>query len=112
MWSNCSFQASYCRNVGVFFPDAVHSLVDPAQACVHKQAALCVPAGQYWDAFMVSQEYLSGSEDKPHLFLCSAWVFTLSARHCECVPETQAPSLIPCQMKGYSNSHPCLTLQY
>lgn len=76
----------------------------------HERAVLCVPAGQYWDAFMVSQEYLSGSEVKPHLFLCAARVFGLSARHCEFVPETQASTLILCQMKGYSNNVPCLTL--
>lgn len=90
---------------------AAHSfLASWAQPFFHERAVLCVPAGQYWDAFMVSQECLSGSEEKPHLFLCAARVFGLSACHCEFVPKTQASTLILCQMKGYSNNVPCLTL--
>lgn len=45
-------------------------------------------------------------EKRPHLFLCVARVFGLSARHCEFVPETQASALILCQMKGRSNNRP------
>lgn len=51
-------------------------------------------------------------KEMPHLFLCAARVFELSARHCEFAPLTQASALILCQMKGYSNNVPCLTLLY
>lgn len=61
---------------------------------------LCESMGQYWDAFKVSWEYTSGSKEKPHLFLFAARVFWLSARRCVFVPQTQASTLILCQMKG------------
>lgn len=53
-----------------------------------------------------------GRKEMPHLFLCASRVFELSARHCEFAPQTQASALILCQMKGYSNNVPCLTLLY
>lgn len=61
---------------------------------------------------MVSQEYLSVLKEKPHLFLYAATVFGLSACHCEFVPRTEVSTLILCQMKGYGNNVPCLTLLY
>lgn len=75
-----------------------------------RQQCYAVSAGQHWDAFKVSQECLSGLKERPHLFLCAAWVFGLSARHCAFFPQTQASTLILCQMKDYSNNIPCLTL--
>lgn len=92
-----------------FFKKAVHSV---CVSSAHPFSVLCESAGQYWDAFKVSWEYVSGSKEKPHLFLRTARVFWLSARHCAFVPQTQASTLILCQMKGYSNSVPCLTLLY
>lgn len=35
-----------------------------------------------------------------------------SAHYCALVPLTQVSTLIPCQMKDYSNNIPCLTLLY
>lgn len=78
----------------------------------HERAVLRESAGQYRDAFKVSQERSSGSKERPHLFLSVARVFGLSARHCAFVPQTQASTLILRQMKGYSNNVPCLTLLY
>lgn len=48
---------------------------------------------------MVSQESSSVSEEKPHLFLCAARVFGLSARHCEFTLAMQVTALILCQIK-------------
>lgn len=91
--------------------------------CTHSETLWCIflfrertvlfeSAGQYRHAFKVSQEYLSGSKEKPHLFLCVAVVFGFTARHCKLVPQTQASALIISQMKLCSNNVPCLTLLY
>lgn len=113
MWSNCSFQASYRRTVGVFFPrcSATPWSIQHRLVFTSKQRYVCLQDNTWMLSWCLRSSCL-GRLEKPHLFLCSAGVFRLSARHCECVPETQASSLIPCQMKGYSNSHPCLTLLY
>lgn len=87
--------------------------------CTHSETLWCIflfrertvlfeSAGQYRHAFKVSQEYLSGSKEKPHLFLCVAVVFGFTARHCKLVPQTQASALIISQMKLCSNNVPCL----
>lgn len=53
-----------------------------------------------------------GRDEKPHLFLCVAVVFELSARHCEFAPKTHAFAFNLCQPKGYGNNFQCFTLLY